>query len=180
MHNSGRWITSLRRRLVIAWGQLPLPEWLRALILWLFLPKFLVGAVAVIFDENKRVLLFRHTYRTPCAWGLPGGWLKRGEHAHEALEREIYEESGYQIRALRSVVVGGDRRLQRIDLYYECKLLSGTFRPSAEVSEAAFFTLENLPACLEPFHLTVIQYTLSHPERKECLYEETEYPAALH
>ena len=135
------WRLHARKWMVTAWGKLPLPGWLRALVLWIFVPKFLVGAVAIIFDEQGRVLLFRHTYRSDCPWGLPGGWLKKGEHAYQALERELFEESGYRIRTMRSVVIGGDTQLQRLDLYFECELLGGTFRPSAEVSEAAFFDI---------------------------------------
>jgi ADP-ribose pyrophosphatase YjhB (NUDIX family) len=167
------WQSLVRRRIVTAWGYLPLPGWLRSLILWTVLPKFLVGAVAVIFHEQDGILLFRHTYRAECPWGLPSGWLKTGEHAHEALERELFEESGYRIRVKRSVVVGGDRKNRRLDLYYECELIDGTFRPSAEVCEARFFPLDALPSCLEPFHRHVITYTACHPDRSICESETT-------
>ena len=168
-----RWNSRARTGLVNAWGKIPLPGWFRSLVLWIILPKFLVGAVAVIFDEHGRILLFRHTYRSECPWGLPSGWLKKGEHAHHALERELFEESGYRIRAVRSVVVGGDRQHQRLDLYFECELLDGRFRPSDEVSEAAFFDQDELPDCLEPFHRQVIAYTACHPERSVCQDETT-------
>jgi len=168
-----QWRSRMQEELVTAWGRLPLPGWLRALVLWIVLPKFLVGALAVIFDDEGRVLLFRHTYRSECPWGLPGGWLKKGEHVHEALERELYEESGYQIHVVCPVVIGGDRQLQRLDLYYECEMLGGTFRPSAEVSQADFFPLDQLPNCLEPFHLQVISYVVCHPERSICQDEKT-------
>ena len=120
-----------------------------------------------------RILLFRHTYRSEYPWGLPGGWLKRGEHAHEAIEREILEESGYQVHALRSVVIGGDRKLHRLDLYFECELINGTFQSSAEVCDAAFFELDHLPDCIEPFYRQVITYTACHPERSICRDEKT-------
>lgn len=168
-----RWRSGLRKRLLVtAWGMLPLPGWLRAVVLWSVLPKFLVGAVAVIFDDEGRVLLFKHTYRSECPWGLPSGWLKKGEHAHDAIVRELFEESGYQARVLRSVVIGGDSKAQRLDLYYECELTGGQFRPSAEVSQADFFSLDQLPGCLEPFHRQVITYTACHPERSICQDEK--------
>ena len=168
-----KWKDAIQERLITAWEQLPLPGWLRTAFLWTVLPKFLVGAVAVIFDKQGRILLFRHTYRSEYPWGLPGGWLKRGEHAHEAIEREILEESGYQVHALRSVVIGGDRKLHRLDLYFECELINGTFLPSAEVCDAAFFDLDHLPDCLEPFNRQVINYTVCRPERSICRDEKT-------
>ena len=144
--------SGLHRRLLDAWENLPIPGWLRVLFLRALLPKFLVGAVAVVFNPEGHILLFRHTYRSECPWGLPGGWLKKGENAEDAIVRECFEESGYHIRVKRSVVVGGDRKMQRLDLYYECELPGGEFRPSAEVSAAKFFPLDQLPDCLEPFH----------------------------
>ena len=158
------WQSQVNKGLIKVWGQFPIPGWLRTIFLWIVLPKFLVGAVAVIFDDLGRVLLFKHTYRSECPWGLPSGWLKKGEHAHKALEREVYEESGFQVEVLRSVVVGGDRSLQRLDLYYECVLKGGVFSPSNEVSQAKFFPRDEFPDCLEPFHQQVIDYTANHPE----------------
>ena len=168
-----KWRSSLHKRLIAAWGKYPFPDWLRSMFLWVVLPKFLVGAVAVVVDADRRVLLFRHTYRPEYPWGLPSGWLKKGEHAHDAIVREVLEESGYHIDVLRSVVVGGDRKLQRLDLYYECELTGGTFRASDEVSEANFVALDALPDTLEPFHHEVISYTVCHPERSVCPDEKT-------
>lgn len=122
------------------------------------MPKFLVGAVAVIFDENDRVLLFRHTYRQKYPWGLPGGWLKNRESAIDAVEREILEESGFEIRALYPLVIGGDPAQRRLDLIFLCEFAGGQFRPSGEVAEARFFSTEALPGRVEAFHVDVVRY----------------------
>ena len=163
----------LHALLVGAWGKLPLPGWLRARLLWWVLPKFLVGAVAVILNGEGHVLLFKHTYRLECPWGLPSGWLQKGEKPEVAIVREILEESGYRVKVQRAVVVGGDASLQRLDLYYECMLKGGTFQPSVEVSQAVFFALDDLPDCLEPFHKQVVLYTAQHPERSITHDEKT-------
>ena len=42
-------------------------------------PTHYVGAVAAIFDDAGRVLLVEHVFRTDYPWGLPGGWVSRGE-----------------------------------------------------------------------------------------------------
>ncbi len=44
--------------------------------------------------NNKKILLLKHTYRDKYPWGIPSGWLKRGEQPMEALQREIKEETG--------------------------------------------------------------------------------------
>jgi ADP-ribose pyrophosphatase YjhB (NUDIX family) len=124
------------------------------------MPKFLVGVLAVIFDEGGRVLLLKHTYRPDYPWGLPGGWLKAGEGAAEGIERELLEETGLAVRAIRPLMVGGDSRHPRLDLVFSCEYKSGTFRPSAEVSEARFFDPAALPADMEPYLRTIVALAL--------------------
>ena len=55
--------------------------------------QFLIGVTGIILNDQKEILLFKHTYRSH-SWSLPGGYLKAGEHPREGLEREIKEESG--------------------------------------------------------------------------------------
>ena len=127
---------------------------------WLLMPKFLVGVLAVIFDDRGRVLLLKHTYRPDYPWGLPGGWLKAGEGAAEGIERELLEETGLAVRAIRPLMVGGDGQRPRLDLVFSCEYESGTFRPSAEVSEARFFDPAALPADMEPYLRTIVALAL--------------------
>ena len=58
----------------------------------LFAPKNNVGAVAAIFNDSGQVLLVEHTFRPDHPWGLPGGWIERGENPVHAIQREIKEE----------------------------------------------------------------------------------------
>lgn len=155
----------LKPWLLAIWKRLPF--WLQGRIEWLLQPKFMVGAVAVVFDCSERVLLFRHTYRTEYPWGFPGGWLKAGEDPTEAVEREVFEESGYQVRARYPLVIGGDRDLRRLDLIFLCELIEGEFRSSAEVSEAEFVALADLPGRVEPFHVQVARYAMEMRARIE-------------
>lgn len=137
-----------------------MPGWLQGRIEWLILPKFLVGAMAVVLDDAGRVLLFRHTYRNDYPWGIPGGWLRANEDPIEGVEREIYEESGLRVKALHPLVIGGDRALRRLDLIFLCRLHGGTFRASAEVSAASFYPISDLVGRVEPFHIEVASYAL--------------------
>jgi 8-oxo-dGTP pyrophosphatase MutT (NUDIX family) len=54
--------------------------------------KYRVAAIAV---NQDRVLLYQ-TQNKPY-WALPGGCVEHWEFSHEALEREILEETGYEI-----------------------------------------------------------------------------------
>ncbi|STY30004.1 MutT/nudix family protein [Legionella wadsworthii] len=51
-----------------------------------------LGARALILNESNQILLVKHTYQPH--WHLPGGGVKKGESAQEALIRELKEEVG--------------------------------------------------------------------------------------
>lgn len=94
---------------------------------------FLVGVMGIVRDDRNRLLLFRHTYRRE-PWGLPGGWMVRGESPLEALEREVREESGLEVRATRLLLVGATPDRPKLEFVVEARLVGGSFRPSSEVS----------------------------------------------
>jgi len=110
----------------------------------IFQTRFLVGTTGIIFNDQKEILLFKHTYRSH-AWSLPGGYLEKGEHPREALEREIKEESGFVISIDDSLKTRTDRNYARLDLCYTGVLIGGEFTPSHEVTQYGFFALDKLP-----------------------------------
>ena len=144
-----------KRLLLWIWRWIPMPARVRWGLTWLVTPKFLVGVLAVIFDEQGWVLLLKHTYRPDYPWGLPGGWLKAGEGAAVGIERELLEETGLVVRAVQPLMIGGDGQRPRLDLVFSCEYESGTFRPSAEVSEVRFFDPAALPMDMEPYLRTI-------------------------
>lgn len=110
----------------------------------IFQDQFLIGVTGIIFNDDKEVLLFKHSYRQ-IQWSLPGGYLKSKEHPQEGLEREIKEESGLTVSADQQLKTRTDRETARIDICYVGKFIGGEFRASAEVLEHGFFSFENLP-----------------------------------
>ncbi|MBK9925673.1 MAG: NUDIX domain-containing protein [Anaerolineales bacterium] len=120
------------------------PLWMQALASRIIRPLFQVFAVAVIFDQNKKVLLVKTTYNRFHPWGLPGGSLEYGETAEEALIREMHEETNLQVAIERFLFVK-TWRPDRVGLYYLCRVTEGEFHPSDEVSELDYFSLDSLP-----------------------------------
>lgn len=132
----------IKRILLKIWKVLPL--WLQVVLSRVIRPLFQVFAAAVILDEQKNILLVKSTYNRFHPWGLPGGGLEYGEHPEEAVIREVWEETGLRI-CVEKLLLINTLRPDRVGMYYLCRITGGTFYPSDEVSEFAYFSLDALP-----------------------------------
>src|SRR4030088_722903 len=121
----------LRPLLLRLWRDVPFPGWMRHAFLRVLNPSFMVGAMALIQDNQGRILVLEHTYRREVPWGLPGGWLKHAESPESGLAREVFEETGLRVRvdALLAAEFWGDTQL---DLLFRCTIESGTYHSSDE------------------------------------------------
>ena len=139
------------------WRVLPIPKMLRGPILWAGNRKFIIGIAALIFSADGQILLFKHTYRTDCDWGFPGGYLKGGEDPADAIRREIREESGLEVKVLGPLEIVRSEEMPRLEVLFQAELLGKMrFQRSHEVSEARFFPVEALPELL-PEHQALIE-----------------------
>ncbi len=110
-------------------------------------PKVDVRAAAFV---DGRILLVREA--SDGAWALPGGWADVNDSPAEAAVREVFEESGFEARALKLAAVYDFRRRNRphhldsiYKLFFICELTGGESRPSIETTEASFFAPDELP-----------------------------------
>jgi phosphoglycolate phosphatase len=67
-------------------------------------PHPIVTVGGLIFAPDDRVLMIR-THKWSNLWGIPGGKIKWGEAATDALHREILEETGLEVRDVQFVLV---------------------------------------------------------------------------
>jgi len=67
------------------------------------LPKKRMGAGALFFDQQGRVLLLNPNYRDQ--WIIPGGIVEKNESPHKACLREIKEEIGLDAKNLGFLAV---------------------------------------------------------------------------
>ncbi|MCA1645538.1 MAG: NUDIX hydrolase [Chloroflexi bacterium] len=129
------------------WRDVPFPSWMRYLFLRSINPSFMVGAMALIQDEEGRILILEHTYRRQLPWGLPGGWLKRAESPEAGLVREVFEETGMRVRvdALLGAEFWGDTQL---DMLFRCSIESGSYQRSDETGQHRWVWPAELPELL--------------------------------
>lgn len=154
------------RGLARLWGWLP-SERLKTGLLKVWASTFLVSAVAVIFDDEEKVLLFRHSHDRRHPWGLPSGRVEAGERPEETIVRELYEEAGLQAVVLGLVALEREPNLPVLRAAYLCQLAGGLFGPSVEVIEARFYALDELPHCLRPLQQRIIERS-THVRRLLC------------
>lgn len=129
------------------------PQWY---VLWWAHHKFIIGVSAVIFNEQRQVLLLRHRYWKPGSWGLPSGYAERSETLEQTVCREIREETGYEVHVHHLLRVVSGYRL-RLEVSYIGSWKGGTLRlDPKEVLEATFFSLDALPGGLLPSHRAII------------------------
>jgi 8-oxo-dGTP diphosphatase len=134
-----------------------IPEGVQWRVLWLLNPKFAVGVSGIVFDENGRVLLLKHTFRRRYPWGLLSGWVNRGESLEAALHREVAEETKLHIAIDRLLVVRKDRLNLFLEAVFLCRFAGGEFRPSNEITAVRWCSPEELPADIHPHHAPLIR-----------------------
>lgn len=156
MYDASMWLSWL------GWLWRSAPGRVRRWGVWLAEPRFMVTAGAVVLDERGRVLLLEHRFRAGTGWGIPGGFLEKGEQPDEALRRELREEVGLEVAGLELVFARTLRRPQQVELHYLCRARdSGAARPhSGEIISVEWFAPEALPPQLPPAQRGLIERAL--------------------
>ncbi len=109
-----------------------------------------VDSRGVVFKDDK-ILMVKEI--ADGGWTLPGGWCDTGSTPSDNVVREVWEESGYKVRATKLLAVY-DRDHQGhtpsypfsiYKLFFLCELLGGEATISNETSEVAWFAEDELP-----------------------------------
>ena len=104
---------------------------------------------AAVFKEGK-ILLVHEKNGT---WSLPGGWCDVLQSVRTNTVKEVKEETGLDVKAVRLIALQ-DRNKHNVPVYAYgvckvfilCELIGGEFTENIETTEIAFFDVENLPA----------------------------------
>ena len=107
--------------------------------------RFTVTAGAIIFNQAGEILVLKHRFRAGSGWGLPGGFLERGEQPIDALRRELREELGFEIEDVEIFTARSFRKPKQVEILFRGHG-SGPVTPrTMEVERAEWFSLDALP-----------------------------------
>ena len=103
---------------------------------------------AAIFKDNK-ILLVEENDGT---WSMPGGWLDVMETVKSNTVKEVKEEAGLDVEAVR-VIALHDRNLHNqppyaynvCKVFVLCEVKGGCFHPNIETVGSGYFGLDELP-----------------------------------
>src|SRR5215210_6688735 len=106
--------------------------------------RFTVTAGAVIFNDKNEVLLLKHRFRAGHGWGLPGGFMEKGEQPIDALRRELREEIGMEVDDVKVFAARSFKRPKQVEVLFRARA-NATVKPrSVEVERAEWFSIDSL------------------------------------
>ncbi|MCC6945380.1 MAG: NUDIX hydrolase [Thermomicrobiales bacterium] len=104
-------------------------------------------AVAVVIERHNSVLLGKRGpgVRAPGLWGLPAGFVERGEVVEAAAVREVREETGLDVAvgAIQDVVSYEGESV--VLLVFAATEVAGEPAPGDDLVEIGWFSLDALP-----------------------------------
>jgi len=120
------------------------------------------GVAVIIFDADKKVLLQKRT--DVGLWGIPSGHVEPGETVAEAAVREVFEETGLEIRIKRLIGVYSEpesqvfsypngKNVHFITSCFEAEVIGGSIkRTCPETEDVRFFPSTALPENILHMH----------------------------
>ncbi len=128
---------------------------------------------AAVIQEGKILLVQERSDRR---WCMPGGWADVGEEPSLAIEREVWEESGFHVQTRKVIGVFDANRSGRPLPFYHaykivflCTIINGKPIPGYETMDVRFFEFDSLPPLSQnrtnEEHLAEIKAHIIDPDR---------------
>jgi len=113
----------------------------------------ILGVGAVIVKDGKALIVKRANNPYKGQWSIPGGRVELGETLAEAVQREMREETGLEVRVgpVIEVFERVERELDRIRYHfvivdYVCACVGGALCAGDDAEDVAWVTSEELEA----------------------------------
>src|ERR1700741_2666207 len=107
--------------------------------------RFTVTAGAVIFNDQKQVLLLKHRFRAGSGWGLPGGFMERGEQPIGGLRRGLREEIGLEGEDVEVWAARSLAKPKQVEVLFLVRANASGKPLAMEVERAELFSIDSFP-----------------------------------
>lgn len=108
-------------------------------------PMHIVAAGAFVTNSRGQVLMIKSPRYGD--WEFPGGQVEESETIPHAVEREVFEETGINVRVKSLVgIYSNTRKPSIVNLDFICEYISGEPKTSAESSQVEWVDRENVLA----------------------------------
>jgi ADP-ribose pyrophosphatase YjhB (NUDIX family) len=104
---------------------------------------------AVIFKDNKILMVKENS---DGSWSLPGGWADIGLTPSEVAVKEVKEESGFDVKAVKLLAVTDMKchphppsAFHIYKMFIQCEIIGGQPMKGVETSAVEFFAENKLP-----------------------------------
>lgn len=120
-----------------------------------------VSVAGVVMREDGRVLVIRR--RDNGLYQAPGGVLELAESMEAGVAREVWEETGYEVRA--RALTGVYKNMVRgvVALVFRCDLLGGQATVNDEAAEVTWLTLDEVAAKMTEVYAARVTDAFSGP-----------------
>jgi ADP-ribose pyrophosphatase YjhB (NUDIX family) len=106
----------------------------------------LLGVGAVVLDGDRVLLIERGREPLKGHWSLPGGLVEPGELLHDAIRREMREETGLDVEPLKVIEIferimpddAGRPEYHYVIVDFLCAVSGGNLRAGDDVTQAAW------------------------------------------
>lgn len=127
--------------------------------------RFTVTVAAMLFDDGERILLLEHVFRADEGWGVPGGFINKGENPEAALRRELREEINVEIEDVKILLCRSLGTLKQVEIYFRARVIGDPKPSSFEIKSAQWFALDQLPPGLSNDQRRLIERAMPPNEK---------------
>lgn len=139
---------------VVRW---PYMQRLMVLGIRAIVPRHRIGIAVVALNGEGQVLMLKHVFHPYAPWGLPGGWLDRGESPRRGALRELREETGLSARLGQVLHISRQPDPDAVNIAFLACELEGEMQLSSEIIDARWFAADALPEPLFVFTRDAIE-----------------------
>jgi len=109
-----------------------------------------VAVICIVARDGRVLMIRRGTEQGYGRWGLPGGYVDRGEVVEQAAAREVWEETGLRVEPGELIGLFSEEGDPVIVAVYSSQETGGALEAGPEALEVGFFDIDNLPELAFP------------------------------